>query len=181
MAPTTAPRPGESLCLACGLCCNGVLFKDVEVLAGDDVARLQALGLTLEKRKAESGRRKFPQPCVALCADGRCGIYADRPTRCRKYECALLKQVLAGSVESGVALRTIRRAQKLVGRVQRLLRELGDADEQRALTLRFKRTKQRIESGPIDEVTGDTYGELTLAIHELNVLLHREFHLPAPG
>ena len=57
------------------------------------------------------------------------------------------------------------------------MRELGDTDETRALTLRYQRTKRRTESGPVNEETSDTYGELTLAIHELNVLAHREFHL----
>ena len=38
----------EKLCPNCGLCCNGVLFADVELRVGDDAKRLQKLGLTLE-------------------------------------------------------------------------------------------------------------------------------------
>ena len=63
----------QSLCLACGLCCNGVLFKDVELREGDDAAKLKSLGLPLEQLKR---KRRFPQPCAALCADNRCRIYA---------------------------------------------------------------------------------------------------------
>jgi len=167
----------EQLCLACGLCCNGVLFKDVEVLAGDNAAKLKSLGLPVKISRSALRPPRFAQPCAALCTNGRCGIYTDRPTRCRNFECSLLKRALAGSIDSTAALKTIKRTQKLVEHVKRLLRELGDNDETRALTLRFQRTKRRIESGPLDETAGDTYGELTLAIHELNVLVHREFHL----
>ncbi len=31
------------LCPDCGLCCNGVLFADVELRAGDDAGRLKQL------------------------------------------------------------------------------------------------------------------------------------------
>src|SRR5437867_9164117 len=82
------------LCPQCALCCNGVLFKDVELQPADDAARLKALGLPLDgSRKA-----KFSQPCAALCGC-HCGIYADRPMRCRQFECALLKSVAAGETD----------------------------------------------------------------------------------
>ena len=77
------------LCPNCGLCCNGVLFADVELRKGDDVQRLAELGLSLEK----TGRQQaFAQPCA--CFDGElCRIYTGRPKRCRTFECSLLKRV----------------------------------------------------------------------------------------
>src|SRR5262245_12458302 len=113
--PSTA-LVAKRLCLACGLCCNGVLFKDVKLQPGDDAVKLRTLGLPLRSgRGAENhisssparlGKLKFTQPCAALCADNLCHIYADRPVRCRQFECALLKTALANNVEVKAAMRT---------------------------------------------------------------------------
>lgn len=163
------------LCPQCAMCCNGVLFKDVELQPGDDAAKLIRLGLVF----AKSRQQKFPQPCTALdCCT--CGIYADRPVRCRQFECALLKSVAAGEMETPRALRVIRDAQKRAEKVKRLLRELGDDEESRALSLRFKRMQRRFESSVVGEEMTDKFGELTLAVHDLNLVLRARFY-PASG
>lgn len=163
------------LCPQCALCCNGVLFKDVELQPGDDAAKLKRLGLVF----AKSRKLKFPQPCAALeCRI--CRIYEDRPARCREFECALLKSVTAGGMKTPVALRAIRDAQQRAERVKRLLRELGDDEESRALSLRFKRMQRRFESSVVDEIMADKFGELTLAVHDLNLILRAKFY-PTPG
>lgn len=178
MNPAKTPVPAKAiaqLCPQCAMCCNGVLFKDVELQPGDDAAKLRRIGLPF----VTSRKLKFPQPCAAL--DGcRCRIYADRPSRCRDFECALLKSVAAGETEVPAALRTIRETQKRAEKVRRLLRASGDANERLALSLRFKRTQRRFESSPFDEGAGDTFGELTLAVHNLNLLLREKFY-PAAG
>ena len=163
------------LCPQCAMCCNGVLFKDVELQPGDSATILRTLGLPVSKGRVQ----KFPQPCAALegCS---CRIYADRPARCREFECALLKSVAAGETEVPAAFRGIREAQKRAEKVRRQLRASGDVDESLALSLRFKRTKRRLESDAIDEAAADTFGELTLAVHDLNLLLREKFY-PAPG
>ena len=170
---TGSQTGAEALCLACGLCCNGVLFKDVELRDGDDAVRLESLGLLVERLKRKV---RFPQPCSALCADNRCRIYADRPVRCREFECALLKGVSAGRVSNSEALRTIRIARHRSAKVRRLLVELGDKDEEQPLSARFRRTRRRVESGPIDENTADAYARLSLAVHDLNLLLRDAFY-----
>jgi Fe-S-cluster containining protein len=179
----------EQLCLACGLCCNGVLFKDVELQPGDDAEQLKSLGLPIREvrrvqrrtggslhSKAETRNSKFPQPCAALCDGNRCRIYAERPARCREFECALFKSVASGEIELAAALKTIRAARQRADHVRRLLRALGDTDEYLALSLRFKRTRRRLEAGGFDDASADTFGELTLAVHALNVLLSNKFY-----
>ena len=47
----------SQLCPKCGLCCNGVLFADVELRKGDDAERLAELGLLLEKKGRKQGFR----------------------------------------------------------------------------------------------------------------------------
>ena len=166
----------DQLCLNCGLCCNGVLFKDVELQPGDDSAQLAALGLPLKARKSKTA---FAQPCHALdgCA---CRIYSDRPTRCRQFDCALLLAARQGEIEIPEALRVIRDAWRRAAKVTGLLRQLGDANEELALSLRFQRAKKRFEQNPGDETATEVFGELTLAVHDLNLLLQRSFY-PLPG
>lgn len=161
----------EQLCLACGLCCNGVLFKDVELQPGDDAEKLKSLGLPLRNRHS-----KFPQPCAALCGDNRCRIYAERPARCRQFECALFKSVASRKMPVAAALRTIRIARQRAERVLTLLRSLGDTDEHVALNLRFKRLRRRIESAPLDDEPAQRYADLTLAVQDLNLVLAQSFY-----
>jgi len=128
-----------------------------------------------KKRKSQIANHKFPQPCAAL--EGcRCRIYAGRPARCRQFECALLKSVAAGKTGMDAALRQIRRVRRLAGRVRALLRELGDEDQALALSLRFKRTKKRFEASCSEDERVATFSRLTLAVHDLNVLLRGNFH-----
>lgn len=175
-------RVAEQLCLACGLCCDSTLFRDAELQPEDDATRLAALGLPVTQRKALPGRNgrsailKLPQPCAALCADRRCRIYEERPTRCREFECALLKSVGAGRLDTTGALRIIRQTQDCAQKIRRLLRELGDTDERLPLSRRFRQTRRRLESGGLDEASAEVYAELTLAVHQLQLRLQREFH-----
>jgi len=171
--PLKAVAPGliAQLCPQCAMCCNGVLFKDVELQAGDDPARLRSLGLPFAKTRVV----KFPQPCAAL--EGcHCRIYADRPVRCRSFDCALLQSVAAGATDGATALRVIQRTRKLADEVRRLLRKSGNAEEQLSLSLRFRRTQRRLESLQLDDDTAEIFGQLTLAVHDLNLRLRQHFY-----
>ncbi len=164
------------LCLNCGLCCNGVLFRDVELEPGDSATKLEALGLTLQRLKTKT---RFPQPCTALGADCRCGVYADRPSHCRNFECGLLQSVAAGKLEVAAALRTIKQARQRAEKVRALLRALGEDNEHLPFSRRYRRVKQRIESGPLDDETAANYADLSMAVHDLNFLLHQSFYAHA--
>ena len=159
------------LCPKCGLCCNGVLFADVELRKGDDVQRLAELGLSLEKK----GRhRAFAQPCA--CFDGKlCRIYLERPKRCRTFECGLLKRVQAGELDADAALKAIAQAKRQVEKVYRLLRSTGSDDERHALSQRYERAM----SGPVDLSGGKASarlpGKLMTTYRDLMQTLQRIF------
>jgi hypothetical protein len=162
----------SKLCPNCGLCCNGVLFADVELRAGDDANRLKKFGLKLEKK----GRNKisFAQPCA--CFDGKlCGIYADRPKRCRTFECGLLKRVQVGGLKADAALNIISKTKLQAEKVRGLLRQLGQNDERLAMTKRYA----QVMNAPMDlsdlENDSDRRGELMLAVDELMRQLQRDF------
>ncbi len=162
----------DRLCPNCGLCCNGVLFADVELRKNDDANKLSALGLVIGKKGLS--KRAFAQPCS--CYDGKlCAIYADRPKHCRAFECGLLKRVDAGELKAGAALKTIARAKTMAEKVRVLLRQAGENHEQLALLTRYSMAM----SAPIDLTdSGDASekrGKLMLAVGQLMELLQRDF------
>jgi len=172
----------NALCLKCGLCCNGVIFADVQLQAGDDAARLRSLGLVLaggaprrlSSRRAAAGRR-FAQPCTAFDSC-RCRVYDDRPKHCREFDCLLLKRVQSGEISHPAAERIVRQARRRSEDVKRLLRELGDTAEQTALGARFRQVKQRMESGNCAPAAAEVFSRLTLAYHDLTVILSESFY-----
>jgi hypothetical protein len=174
------------LCPACGLCCNGVIFANVGLRPGDDAAQLRALGLPICTPHSKLRPPHLNQPCAAF--DGcRCRVYADRPKYCREFECVLLKSVQAGHTEPAAALRIIRTARERADKVRQLLLSLGNTDEELPLSARFRHTGKRLKERDLDEETADTYAQLTLAVHDLNLLLGDAFypgsarHEPKPG
>jgi Fe-S-cluster containining protein len=159
----------EKLCLSCGLCCNGVIFADVQLERGDNATRLRELGVL--KRNGT----KFPQPCAKH--DGcRCAIYNDRPQYCRQFECLLLKNASEGRVTEAAALRVIDEGRKKAAIVRELLIQLGDTDETLALSKRFQAMRRKMESGRADADQIDIFGSLTMAVHDLNVILSERFY-----
>ena len=171
MNKTSSQESIGQLCPNCGLCCDSTLFADVELRAGDDARRLRKLGLTLyQKTKTKTA---FAQPCA--CFDGKlCQIYADRPNRCRKFDCGLLKRVAAGELTPNAALKKISEAKRQAENVRALLRSLGQRDEHMALTHRYAEAM----SQPVDlsdETGAERHGELMLAVNDLMTRLQRDF------
>jgi len=155
--------------MTCGLCCNGVIFADVRLQAAD----LPALKMLARGPFKNNRAARIPQPCPAF--DGcRCRIYAERPSYCRQFECLLLKRVMKGTVKPHQARKSIRVALEGAGKVKTLLRAAGDTDEQLALRTRFNRTAKRLEERGRE--MADTFARLSVAMHELNFLLAREFY-----
>ncbi|HEY5914527.1 MAG TPA: YkgJ family cysteine cluster protein [Verrucomicrobiae bacterium] len=184
----TWTAPGH-LCLACGLCCDGVIFDDVQLRPGDDAMQLQRQGLRLNIAPAEklksgrgasarvtaTGRGKFCQPCVAF--DGsRCRIYGSRPVHCRDFECLLLKKFRRGRINPTAALREIRLAKEQAEKVRALLRRLGDTNEEMPLATRFRRTRERLEASTTDATLAEIYADLTIAVHDLNLVLSESLY-----
>jgi uncharacterized protein len=170
----------EGICPACGLCCNGVIFANLQLQPGDDAQRLRSLGVPVAAARAPRHPPFVTQPCPAF-EDGCCRAYADRPQYCRQFECVLLKSVLAGRTQQAEALRIIATARSRAEKVRRLLHAVGDRDEHVALSVRFRRTTTRLKAAELSEEAAATYGQLTLAVHDLNLLIHKAFYPGLPG
>lgn len=67
-------------------------------------------------------------------------------------------------------------ARKRAEKVQRLLLALGDETKEMALSSRFRRMAKRFERSNLDKETADRYGQLTVAVHDLNLLLSETFY-----
>jgi len=79
------PSP-ESLCLECGLCCDGTVFAAMTIQA-DERDYVVSLGLTTTP---DGDRFVSPQPCPAF-QGGCCSLYTTgRPLACGAYSCQLL-------------------------------------------------------------------------------------------
>jgi len=167
----------EQLCLACGLCCDGTLFDNVVLQPGDDAKLLKASGLPVTLSRGRAPVARFPQPCAALCKDRTCRVYANRPNQCRTYECMVFKEKEAGRLDDATALRTVKTARRLADKVRRLLRQLGDNDNQRSLGERFHRMQERMEAEAPDADTLALFADLSLAVHKLKLLGHSKFFI----
>jgi hypothetical protein len=83
-----------SICLGCGLCCDGTVVTHLAVSDESDLGLpLRGLGVELIY---EADPPVFALPCPAVAA-GECTIYElHRPHACHAYECALSTSVLNG-------------------------------------------------------------------------------------
>lgn len=181
--PSSRQRPdsgtvklGEQLCGACGLCCDGTLFDLVKLEASDDAVKLKALGLPVTVSRSKAPVARFPQPCAALCEDRTCRLYADRPWQCRVFECGVFKDAKAGRITFAVALRLVKQARRRADKARRLLRELGDTEEHRALGERFHRISDRLESGNADPTANAKFADLSLVVHHLKLQTLNKFY-----
>ncbi|MDP2274292.1 MAG: YkgJ family cysteine cluster protein [Archangium sp.] len=97
----------SALCVECGLCCDGTLFRFLPV-EPHEVAQHEALNLPVVN---QSGRLAMRLPCSKLEARC-CTVYKERPGGCRKFVCHLGHRLEQGEVEFPKALELVREAQR---------------------------------------------------------------------
>jgi uncharacterized protein len=83
----------STLCIACGLCCNGTIFAHVKVYP-DEIQQVKDLGLALRERADET---VFDLSCSCF-KDGSCSVYKKRPKKCVSFICKLNKDVLNATI-----------------------------------------------------------------------------------
>lgn len=176
----------NKLCTECGICCNGDLFKDVELRQEDDPAKLAALGLNLSGRGRSSDSRtknpkskiqnlKFRQPCTAF-SDCKCKVYSNRPAHCREFECALLKATTAGAVEIPAALEIILTTRKRADSISRLMERMGDSNKTQCLSIRFRKLQRTLEANTASAEAAAKFSRLAQSVHKLNLSLEKYFY-----
>ncbi|MGZ5505016.1 MAG: hypothetical protein ACXWKH_01460 [Limisphaerales bacterium] len=88
----------------------------------------------------------------------------------------LLKNAQEGRVTESEALRVIKDCREKAARVEELLAQLGDDETTVALSKRFQSMRRKMETGRGAPEHVDVFGLLTMAMHELNVLLSERFY-----
>jgi len=102
-------KDGSSFCLACGLCCLGVLHARAKI-DPNEIAHVTSLGLIPDEIDGSLG---FRLPCPHH-RNGRCSIYGpSRPRVCGAYQCNVLKGFRAGTIIRESGLRIVQRAEEL--------------------------------------------------------------------
>ena len=86
-----------SVCLGCGLCCDGTVVRHLAVADESDLgAPLRSLGVEVIAAADPPG---FELPCPAVL-DGCCSIHAlHRPSACAQFECTVSRAVLDGAMD----------------------------------------------------------------------------------
>ncbi|CAK0779782.1 conserved hypothetical protein [Gammaproteobacteria bacterium] len=172
MFVSTNPN-GSSLCLACGLCCNGALHAHT-IVKPNEIDTVRALGLTIE---THGDQLFFRQPCP-LYREQRCSAYPNHPPTCRAYQCALLKKYHAGEI-------TFEQSEKIVQRAQELY---VDVLEQLPNDYSFDQLKK--EMAQDGDFGSGLFGspelrqanaEFLLTVAKLTMFLRKHFEKPKKG
>jgi len=149
------------------MCCDGTLFHSVILQPNDSATSLSSLGLVLKRKK---GVHSFRQPCTAH-QNNQCGIYENRPQRCRLFHCQQLLQVSSGTLSQTQALETIRSTREKIKRVDRLIAEITETNPNHGLSQRVATALATTPNTPL-------HSDLTLAMDELNQTLNQQFRVP---
>lgn len=164
----TRARDGFTLCSRCALCCDGSLFGDVRLEAGE-VETAQKLHLPLVTKETHLS---FRQPCPKLRADATCSIYEERPQACRGFVCHTLSAYQAGEIDLPAAEARVRRLRAAAARVVASLPE-GLAEQ--GLWRGAEMFSEQGESAPDRAAWRAEHGALLLDILELELLCRRDF------
>ncbi|MEJ6511157.1 MAG: YkgJ family cysteine cluster protein [Actinomycetota bacterium] len=86
----------QSICIGCGLCCDGTIVTHLAVRDESDLgAPLRGLGVEII---AAADPPVFALPCPAV-NEGTCTIHAlHRPSACSQFECSLSQGVIDQTV-----------------------------------------------------------------------------------
>jgi Fe-S-cluster containining protein len=114
--PAGQPADEASICVECGLCCDGTVVSHLAVRDESDLGvPLAALGVTL---LVEADPPVFALPCPAL-HERRCSVYdLHRPSACGLFECAVSSAVAAGTMARADARAVIAETVSLRDRVR---------------------------------------------------------------
>jgi Fe-S-cluster containining protein len=166
------PNLGSTLCLQCGLCCDGSLFSDVELANDREASRLELSGVNIEEADEDEQHPLLLQPCTAL-RGMKCSIYKARPECCRTFECQLLQQVSRGITSPKKAMTVIRKAQRRIAKIETLLSDLGHPKS--PLPLKERYFEASLSSFPKGSPLFQKSAALRRAMNSLERIIHDSF------
>lgn len=115
----------STLCISCGMCCDGSLFRHGHLFDQDDEVRATKLGLKWVENEG------FLLPCKFL--NGSCTIWdSERPKVCEKYFCKPLTRFFKHEITFREAEAKVHNLLKIKNQI---LNEARKIDELKSLTL----------------------------------------------
>lgn len=166
-------NPCHSLCVRCGFCCDGTIFKVVQLDEQDGAGKLALFQITCVE-----GRFYFPQPCFAFDRITGCRIYGTRPVKCRNFSCKLLSQLKNRQLTLQKAIDLTERARQLRNA---LLKEAARHNIDRKFFLNTKMLVDHIESNLPCRTKINRYEDVHLRCAELSAYLHTYFIKERPA
>jgi uncharacterized protein len=163
----------DILCTRCGLCCDGSLFADVELVTRDEASGLEIIGLEIEDADEADGGLLL-QPCRAL-EGKRCRVYAHRPDCCRTFECRLLQEVQRGMVGVDRAKEKIAETLQRIERIKGLIGQLGADNERLPLKERCVEALALSQEGPANPAMNKRREALQAAMTSVERLIQKAF------
>ncbi len=125
---------GITLCLHCGLCCQGVFHTMVKIRNDEDKQLALQMGTSLMDHEEKLW---FRLPCPVF--HGKCTIYPNRPSTCEIHKCNLLRNVQSGDTSLEKALSVSDEIKKLIECLDKALLKIEGFTETREISLRFHR------------------------------------------
>lgn len=163
---TPSDPSGSDLCLACGLCCAGVLHPHA-LLSAEEIDQAGRLGL---KPLVREGGHVFSLPCPLYHGTG-CPTYLDRPAVCRTHQCELLASYLDGTVGLAECLAAVDGIKALVLTIQG---RLGATDPAKRVWLQAE--EYRDGRGEDEVKFQQTHPELVRELATLKTICRRHFN-----
>ena len=156
------------LCLRCGFCCDGTIFKKVQLEERDAAAKLPLFQITCE----EEGFFFFHQPCIAFDQIKGCRIYGARPVKCRKFSCKLLSLLRNQELPLQQALDLTERTRRLKNAFYEEVRK-HHIDKKFLINTRV--LVDHIESKLPSRDTKINYGDVYMRCADFSAYLHKYF------
>lgn len=101
-----APADEQMICVKCGMCCDGTLFRFARLNPGERGNLPERID---ERSYTEEGKDYFHLPCLYFV--GKCSIYDSKKADvCSDYRCQLLKDLSEGKMTQEEAFKIVRQA-----------------------------------------------------------------------
>jgi Fe-S-cluster containining protein len=159
---------GSALCVACGMCCHGVLH-DHAIAQPDELDKLARLGIPLYEKPVSYDAFQLPCPCHR---EGLCSVYADRPAVCGSYKCTLLTGVLQSEISYEEARALV---QKGRGLFTEILAAIGPSPSGQSIWQQLQSFLAHQRESLADEQFRVANASLLLNVKLLLILLGRHF------
>jgi uncharacterized protein len=158
----------QSLCLTCGLCCDGTLFWGLPLKPDDDVIPLKAVDINIV---SDNDLTVLKLPCAAH-KNCTCTVYANRPQACRTFKCKLLKSFERDDISQRSAVEIINKIKSLKNEMNELAFAASTtAQSGEEILLLMK----RCQTDPSIGATKQDYARVLLKFGELQIYLDRFF------